>query len=75
MTDPAFCRERNAKQILSGTVCTIPEAARVIGVSPWAVYKALRADEAPFPVVRCGRRVIVPVAPLRRLLGLDERPG
>jgi hypothetical protein len=38
----------------------------------WAMY---RAGELDFPALRCGRRVVVPVAPLLRLLGLDESSG
>ena len=39
----------------------------------WEMYHAGQLD---FPALRCGRRVVVPVQPLCRLLGLDERdPG
>lgn len=51
--------------------CSIEEAAQVAGVSAWALYKAVRAGESPFPVIRIGRRIRVLVAPLRRALGID----
>ena len=35
----------------------------------WELYHAGQLD---FPALRCGRRVVVPTAPLRALLGLDR---
>ena len=58
--------------ILSGTTCTVEQAAFILGLSAWSLYRAVRTDKAPVPMIRCGRRILVPVAPLRRLLGLDE---
>lgn len=37
----------------------------------WELY---HNDELPFPALRVGRKVVVPVAPLLRLLGLDDTP-
>ena len=48
---------------------TIPEAARLLGVSRESAYKAARAGQ--IPTVAFGRRRLVPVARLRALLGLD----
>ena len=60
------------RAILESPTCRVAEAALVIGVSEWALRRAINSGDAPVPVIRLGRRIIVPVAPLRRLLGLDE---
>jgi excisionase family DNA binding protein len=46
---------------------TIEEAAPIIGVSRGSAYAAARSGE--IPTLRIGRRLLVPVAALRRLLG------
>jgi len=51
---------------------TVKVAAEVLGVAEWSLYNAIREGTAPFPVVRVGRRLVVPTAPLRRLLGVAE---
>lgn len=38
----------------------------------WELYHARALD---FPALRCGRRVVVPVAPLLTLLGIDQPGG
>ncbi len=62
---------RDPKALLTGTTISVEELAEVLGLSPWSIYKAIRAGNPPAPIIRCGRRLRVPVAPLRRLLGLD----
>jgi excisionase family DNA binding protein len=46
---------------------TVPEAARVLGISRSMAYEAVRRGE--IPVLRFGRRVIVPRAALMKMLG------
>lgn len=63
--------------------CTIPEAATVLGIGRDAAYAAARRGE--IPTLRVGRRVLVPVPLLLRMLGanregdavgsLSERPS
>lgn len=48
--------------------CSVEEAARRLGFDKQAVYRDIRAGTCPFPVIRVGRRIRVPVAPLERLL-------
>lgn len=50
----------------------VEEAAQLLGVSPWGLYEAIRRNEPPCPVIRCGRRILVPRRPLDALLGLSE---
>ncbi len=46
---------------------TLPDAAGVLGVSRDLAYAMARSGE--LPTIRLGRRVVVPVPGLRRLLG------
>lgn len=49
---------------------TVPEAgAAAFGLGRTASYAA--AGRGDLPTIRVGRKLVVPVAPLRRLLGLD----
>jgi predicted site-specific integrase-resolvase len=50
---------------------TVEQAAQMIGVSSWSMYGAIKRGEAPMPVIRVGRRIVVPTQPLRELLGLN----
>lgn len=48
---------------------TVEEAAAILGISRTAAYQA--ASSGQLPTIRIGRRIVVPTAPLARLLGLD----
>jgi len=48
----------------------VEEAAYWLGISRGQGYEAARRGE--IPSIRLGRRLVVPTAPLRRMLGLDE---
>ena len=45
---------------------TVPEAARTLGIGRSAAYEAARTGE--IPTIRIGKRILVPVAALERLL-------
>ena len=47
-------------------------ACPALGVSTWAGYQAIRRGDFCVPTLSIGRRIVVPTAPLRRALGLDE---
>ena len=49
---------------------TVSEAAEVLGVGRTTAYEAVRAGQIPH--VRIGRRVLVPVPALRKLLDDHE---
>lgn len=49
---------------------TVPEAARVLGIGRDAAYRA--AARGDLPTLRVGRRILVPVAALERLLGIQH---
>jgi excisionase family DNA binding protein len=54
-------------------VLTVPEAAGVLGVSPRTYYAAAARGEVP--VVRIGRRLVVPTTALARFLEGGETNG
>lgn len=49
---------------------TVEEAGALLGISRAFAYEAVRRGE--IPSIRIGRRVLVPKAALRRMLGVDE---
>jgi excisionase family DNA binding protein len=56
---------------------TVEEACPILGISRASAYEAARVGE--IPTLRIGRRLVVPVAALRRMLGEilenDHDPG
>ncbi len=51
---------------------SIPDAAELLGIGRQSGYAAARSGD--LPTVRFGGRAVVPVAKLRRLLGIDDDP-
>ncbi len=49
---------------------SIPEVAEVLGIGRTAAYEAARTGE--IPTIRIGKRILVPVAALERLLAGNE---
>jgi hypothetical protein len=49
---------------------TVPEAGRICGIGRSAAYRAAATGE--LPTIRIGRRLLVPTAPLLRMLGVEE---
>jgi excisionase family DNA binding protein len=47
-----------------------PETGRLLGLSKAATYAAVQSGE--LPAIRVGRRLLIPTAKLRRMLGLDD---
>jgi excisionase family DNA binding protein len=54
-------------------VLTVDEAAAMLRISRQSAYQAVHAGE--IPVVRVGRRMLVPRAALEKMLDLEQRPG
>ncbi len=48
---------------------TVPRAGRALGLGRASAYAAAEAGQ--IPTLRVGRRLLVPTAALRRLVGLD----
>jgi excisionase family DNA binding protein len=47
-------------------VLTVPEAGKALGLSAWSSYAAVSRGE--IPVLRIGKRMVVPKVALQRLL-------
>lgn len=45
---------------------TVPQAAELLGISPWAYYEAIKKNELPYRKV--GRRIVVPKVQLEAWL-------
>ncbi len=48
-------------------------AGRVLNLSRPSAYRAVQSGQ--LPAIRMGRRLVVPTAALRRLIGLDSAPS
>jgi excisionase family DNA binding protein len=53
-------------------VFTVPEAAQILRVSPNTLRRGIEREEVP--VIRVGRRMLIPRPALERLLGLQAEP-
>ena len=54
---------------------TVPQAARVLGIGRTLAYELVRTDAWPTPVIRAGRLIKIPTAPLLGLLATGRIPG
>ena len=53
-------------------VVDVPTAAAVLGVGRSAAYELIRCGQWPTPVLRLGKLIRVPTAPLLELVGLTR---
>jgi excisionase family DNA binding protein len=51
----------------SGTI-SVAEAAERLNISAWCLYQAIKAGNSPVPIVKVGRRILIPRSPFERLL-------
>ena len=54
---------------------TVPQAARVLGIGRTFAYELVRTNAWPRPVIRAGRLIKIPTAPLLELLATGRTPG
>jgi excisionase family DNA binding protein len=52
---------------------SIPEAGKVLGIGRSAAYEAARSGQ--LPTIRIGRRILVPLVALERLLERAGKPA
>lgn len=52
-------------------VVDVPTAAEVLGVGRSSAYELVRTGDWPTPILRFGRLIRVPTAPLLALLGVE----
>lgn len=58
-----------------GVRTTVPIAGEILaGLSETQAYELAKRGDFPVPVMKVGRRLVVPVAPILRFLDLDS-PG
>ncbi len=65
--------DSNNKGIESPAFYTVPEAARVLRVTPATIYRAIRDDA--FPAVRIRTRYVIPAAAVERLAAEAAESG
>lgn len=54
-----------------GVRTTVPVAGEIIaGLCRDEAYRSVKRGDFPVPVISCGRRLVVPVAPILELLGI-----
>ena len=64
-------KERNSSADDGYRLClSVPEAAKLLGISRGLAYELVRTRQ--LPVVRFGRRVLIPRAALEQMLGQTE---
>jgi excisionase family DNA binding protein len=67
MRDQPQTSRRNPQETVN-----LGEVADRLAISRTLAYKLAREDRLPVPVIRLGRRVVVPRRALERLLSSDE---
>ncbi len=53
---------------------TIEEVAAAFGIARSTAYELAKSDRLPVPVIRLGRRLVVPRAAMDRVLAGEPRP-
>ena len=54
---------------------TVPQAAQVLGIGRTLAYELVRTGAWPTPIVRAGKLIKIPTAPLLELLATGRLPG
>jgi hypothetical protein len=56
-----------------GVRCSVPQAGEILGgLSATQSYLLAQRGDFPVPILKVGRRLIVPTAPILELLGLSD---
>jgi hypothetical protein len=59
-----------------GIKTDVPTAGAIIGnLCKDEAYRMVKRGQFPVPVIKVGRRLFVPTAPILQLLGLDAEPA
>ncbi len=56
-------------------VMSIPEFARVMGISRGLAYDLARRDSLPTPIIKCGRRMLISRKAVEALLEAGKQLG
>jgi excisionase family DNA binding protein len=69
-------RARNVDDLAAlGGWATVEELAEFFGCSRAQMYADVAAGRTPFPVVRIGRKIRIPTAPVLALFGVEPSPN
>lgn len=58
----------------AGEMLTVVQAADILGIGRTKAYAMIRSDEWPTPIVRFGRLIRIPAAPLSVLVKTGSAP-
>ena len=61
------------KAILTKPTVNVEVACRALNLSLWSGYQAIKRGDFPTPTLRVGHRILVPTAPLRKALGIEQK--
>jgi excisionase family DNA binding protein len=56
-------------------ILTVPQAAELLGIGRTLAYELVRTDAWPTPIIRAGRLIKIPSAPLLQLLATGRLPS
>ena len=56
-------------------VLDVPQAARLLGIGRTLAYELVRTDQWPTPIIRVGRLIKIPSAPLIELMSTGYPPS
>jgi hypothetical protein len=62
--------KESVRRLLSEPTITVQEAGLIFGLSRNAAYEAAKRKD--FQTIRMGKKIVVPTAPIRRQLGIDD---
>jgi excisionase family DNA binding protein len=71
MKNSSACKARSPKQYKDRLCFSIPEVAKMLGISRGLAYEL--AGSGNIPIVRMGKRLLVPRVALERLLNQTEK--
>jgi hypothetical protein len=60
---------KSAYDALKGPTTTVPVVGDLLGLSKNKAYEA--AAKGEIPILRFGKRIVVPTMPIRRMLGIE----
>lgn len=70
---PATEQAVTVEDLRSRTTVPLLVAGGALGLGKNSSYQAVERGDFPVPVLRIGRRLVVPTAPLLRVLGVEDR--
>jgi hypothetical protein len=66
--------ELTLETLLNQPTVSLRQSAKILGIGPWQAHKAVTEGTFPVPVIRVGRSIRVPTAPLRERLQIVDAP-